>query len=134
LLPALLLFAITLVGVGKPVVYARRVVMNFEPGSSELPQAGMATLGSVVDDAGRDCLEGSYIAVEVDEVVVLPLGKVTGGPTPRTQRVAAALRELSKSTIQPYEASLAPGSERAHRMGLKPDQVAVELLCPPRGT
>ena len=107
--------------------------MIFEPDSSQMPPNGAIVLKSMLDDAKRECLDEARAAVVVEEVRALPLGKTSAGPTSRTQQVAAALRELSSTGLRPYEGSLSPDSERARRLGLKLNQVLVELTCAPRG-
>jgi hypothetical protein len=97
-----------------------------------VPPQALAALTSLVYEARDKCVEGSHVAVEVNEVIQLPLGRVSAGPTLRTTKVAAALREASKSALQPYEAAVAPTSSRVRMLGLKENQVGVELSCPPR--
>ena len=113
-------------------VYIHRLALVFDPGSSELPPQALAVLTSLVEEAREKCGEGSVATIEVNELVQLPLGRVSAGPTLRTTKVAATLREVSKSALQPYEAALAPASNRVRILGLKENQVGVELSCPAR--
>jgi hypothetical protein len=117
----------------QPRLFVHRVAMNFAPGSSQMPAEGAAVLESMVSDATRECSQPAYANIVVEEVRLLPLGKTTSGPTPRTQQVAAALRRASQTSLAPYEGSLSPDGDRARQLGLKVDQVLVELTCPPRG-
>jgi hypothetical protein len=112
-----------------PLTYVHRMAVAFEPGSSDLPSGSAEALSSLVDDAKNKCAKGGPIAIEVIEVVTLPLGKVTAGPTARTQRVAQVLRDL-----HPYESSLSSASDRARRLHLGLNQVGVELSCQPQDT
>jgi hypothetical protein len=126
------LAAIALTCPAATIVYAHRVAISFAPQSSELPEGSSAVLYSLVDEAASKCAEGAAVTVEVNEVVLLPLGKISSAPTTRTNKVAASLRELSKGTLVPYEASLSPQSDRARRLGLHQGDVGIELACPPR--
>jgi hypothetical protein len=111
-------------------IFVHRVALVFEPGSSALPAGGAAVLQSIVDDTGRECGGTTFASIAVEEVVALPLGKTTAGATQRTRQVAAVLRDLSSAALQPVEGSVAAQAARALRLGLKPDQVVVELTCP----
>jgi hypothetical protein len=114
-------------------VFVHRVAIEFEAGSSQLPPNGAAVLKSMLDDARQECLEPANASVVVEEVAALPLGKASSGPTTRTRLVAAALRSASGNSLTPFEGSVSPDGQRAHRLGLKLNQVLVELSCPPRG-
>ena len=117
----------------QPRLFVHRVAMNFAPQSSQMPAEGAAVLAAMLDDAKRECAQPAFANVVVEEVRLLPLGKTTSGPTPRTREVAAALRRASEAGLAPYEGSVSPDGERARRLGLKVDQVLVELTCAPRG-
>jgi hypothetical protein len=131
---ALLLLAFALCCRSESREYIHVVAMIFEAESSQMPPNGSAALKSMLDDARRECLNHEYAAVVVEEVRALPLGRINSGPTSRTQQVAAVVREMSNMALRPYEGSLSPDSERARRLGLKVNQVLVELNCRPRGT
>lgn len=126
--------ALELMCFGQSASYVHRVAIVFEPGSSQIPPNGVTALRAIVDDSKRECLHTTSAVVTIEEVAPLPLGKMIAGPTKRTQQVAATLRDLSSATLRPYEASVSPDSDRARRLGLKGDQVLVELVCPPAGT
>jgi hypothetical protein len=127
------LSTLALASVGQSASYVHRVAIVFEAGSSQIPPNGAAALQSIVDDSKRECLKGASVVLTVGEVAALPLGKTIGRPTQRTRQVAATLRDLSAAALQPYEDSFSPDSDRARRLGLKLDQVLVELTCPPAG-
>jgi len=133
-LVALTLLAFALCCRSESRAYIHVVAIIFAAESSEMPPNASAVLKSMLDDAQRECANREYAAVVVEEVRALPLGRINSGPTSRTQQVAAAVRELSDMTLRPYEGSLSPDSEKARRLGLKVNQVLVELNCPPRGS
>ena len=115
---------------GDARLFVHRVALVFEPGSSALPAGGAAVLQSIVDDTRRECGATTFASIAIEEVVTLPLGRTSAGPTQRTHQVAEALRDLSSAALQPLEGSIAAQGARAQRLGLKPDQVVVELSCP----
>lgn len=133
LLVALLLALFALACWSGTRVFVHRVAIEFEAGSSQLPPDGAAALKSMLDDAQHECLEPANASVVVEEVAALPLGKSNSGPTSRTRQVAAALRSASDTALTPFEGSVSPDDQRARRLGLKLNQVLVELSCPPRG-